>query len=185
MLEEYKASAQAHINTISYCHYLRQRLGLMHHQHAPCILSSVTQRTLQSLGQKGWSQTNFQSWGFFLPGIYCSWRSSQVQSFSRRKCMTHLFFLISAAWHYTGTGLGNNRFHRYLGIQLMLVPGSGSTFATGKSSCRSLWVTQWGWRCPHPMTDQHKARVGTFKPFVNFDKAWNLFPHFSIPCQGF
>lgn len=28
------------------------------------------------------------------------------------------FFLISAAWHYTGTGLGNNRFHRHLGIQL-------------------------------------------------------------------
>lgn len=66
-----------------------------------------------------------------------------------------------------------------------LVPGSNSTSATRRSSCRSLCAIQWGWRSPHPMTDKHKARKGTFKPFVNFDEAWNLFPHFSIPHQGF
>ena len=54
----------------------------------------------------------------FSRRVFCSWRSSQIQSFSRRKCMIYFFFLISAAWHYVGTGLGNNRFHRLLGIQL-------------------------------------------------------------------
>lgn len=44
--------------------------------------------------------------------------------------MIYFFFLISAAWHYTGGGLGNTGFHRHIGMQVMLVSGLDSMFAT-------------------------------------------------------
>lgn len=54
----------------------------------------------------------------FSRGNCCSWRSRQVQSFSRKKSMIYLFFLISTAWRYKGSGLGNNVFCRHFRIQL-------------------------------------------------------------------